>query len=146
MYIALIFLINNFSLFDFMFLLTAVVPWTVMMILAIIIGAVRQKYILPKTGEQKAHIIGTLIFLLLQFLIIHIYVSVYCIYQTDLLLMTGVFWIGLAVFFEFIFGHYVMKHSWNKLLADYNIFKGRLWLLVLINNLAATLISGKLLQ
>lgn len=44
----------------------------------------------------------------------------------------GVVWLTATVAFEFGFGHYVVGHSWNKLLRDYNVFKGRLWLLVLV--------------
>nr|WP_205596552.1 hypothetical protein [Wenzhouxiangella sp. XN201] len=44
----------------------------------------------------------------------------------------GVVWLTATVAFEFGFGHYAVGHSWNKLLRDYNVFKGRLWLLVLV--------------
>jgi apolipoprotein N-acyltransferase len=44
----------------------------------------------------------------------------------------GAFWIALTILFEFVFGHYAMGHSWSVLFHDYNIFSGRLWLLVLI--------------
>jgi apolipoprotein N-acyltransferase len=37
-----------------------------------------------------------------------------------------------TIAFEFGFGHFVAGHSWSKLLADYNVFNGRLWLLVLV--------------
>jgi hypothetical protein len=40
--------------------------------------------------------------------------------------------VALTVLFEFIFGRLVMKHPWSKLLADYNLLAGRLWLLVLL--------------
>jgi hypothetical protein len=60
--------------------------------------------------------------------------------------MIGTFWVILTVLFEFGFGHYVAKHSWQKLFADYNIFKGRLWLLVLINNIFAPVFSGYLIR
>ena len=33
---------------------------------------------------------------------------------------------------EFIFGHVVMKNSWSNLLDDYNIFAGRVWIIVLL--------------
>jgi hypothetical protein len=44
----------------------------------------------------------------------------------------GLIWLGLTVTFEFLFGHYVAKHPWGRLLQDYNILEGRLWFLVLI--------------
>lgn len=38
----------------------------------------------------------------------------------------------LTVAFEFGFGHYVAGHSWDKLLADYNLLRGRVWSLFLV--------------
>lgn len=37
----------------------------------------------------------------------------------------------MTVVFEFGFGHYVMGHSWEMLLHDYNVLEGRLWVVVL---------------
>jgi len=44
----------------------------------------------------------------------------------------GLIWLGLTVAFEFLFGHYVVGHPWSKLLYDYNVFAGRVWVAVLI--------------
>lgn len=44
----------------------------------------------------------------------------------------GTMWLTLTVAFEFLFGHYVMKNPWSRLLYDYNILEGRIWILVLI--------------
>ena len=49
-------------------------------------------------------------------------------------LIIGFNWLVLTVIFEFLFGHYVMGHTWERLFQDYNIFKGRLWSLVLLWN------------
>jgi hypothetical protein len=62
------------------------------------------------------------------------------------LLGIGFFWVVITVIFEFVFGHYVMGHPWQKLFADYNLLNGRLWVLVLINNIVAPLLSGKIVK
>ena len=126
--------------------LTALIPWFLLVILAILNGFIRQKFIFPKVGEQKAHVIGTIIFLILQFVLIFVYVKMSLIRESSILLEVGVFWVILTVLFEFGFGHYIMKHPWSKLLADYNIFKGRIWVLVLINNIFAPVFSGYLIR
>ena len=41
-------------------------------------------------------------------------------------------WLGLTVLFEFVFGHYIMGNPWSWLLHDYDLSKGRVWILVLI--------------
>lgn len=66
--------------------------------------------------------------------------------ETRTLLGIGIFWVVITIIFEFVFGHFVMGHPWVKLFADYNLLNGRLWVLVLINNIAAPLISGKILK
>lgn len=42
----------------------------------------------------------------------------------------GAAWLGLTVAFEFVFGRLVAGASWKKLLADYDVTRGRLWVLV----------------
>ena len=39
--------------------------------------------------------------------------------------------VALTVAFEFLFGHYVDRKSWSDLVADYEIWNGRLWPAVL---------------
>jgi hypothetical protein len=53
-------------------------------------------------------------------------------------LIVSCFWVGLTVLFEFVFGHYVLGNSWDVLLADYRIWQGRLWSLVLISEAIPT--------
>jgi hypothetical protein len=49
----------------------------------------------------------------------------------------GALWLVLTLGFEFLVGHYVFRNSWEKLLADYNILQGRIWVLVPIITLLA---------
>jgi hypothetical protein len=44
----------------------------------------------------------------------------------------GLLWVAMTVAFEFGFGHYVDGASWATLLADYDITRGNLWILVLL--------------
>ena len=47
-------------------------------------------------------------------------------------LLIGAVWVGLTVTFEFGFGLLVMGHPLSRLLNDYNLFAGRVWLLFLL--------------
>ncbi len=47
-------------------------------------------------------------------------------------LAVGLLWLILTIVFEFGFGHFIDKASWESLLSDYNIFTGHLWGLFLI--------------
>lgn len=45
--------------------------------------------------------------------------------------IVGGVWFLLTILFEFGFGHFIVGHSWQHLLADYNILEGRVWALFL---------------
>jgi hypothetical protein len=54
-------------------------------------------------------------------------------------LVVGVVWVALTGAFEFLAGHYAFANSWERLIADYNVFCGRIRILVLLANLVAPL-------
>jgi hypothetical protein len=120
--------------------------WFLLTISAIIVATFRVEVLLPPFGEQTAHQLGTILFLIVQFVIIFFFIKKMKVKETKTLLGIGLFWLVITIIFEFIFGHYVMGHPWQKLFADYNLLNGRLWILVLINNIAAPLISRKILE
>ena len=120
--------------------------WFILAVSAILVAAFRVGVLLPPFGEQTAHQFGTLLYLIVQFIIIYLFIRKLRIKDVKTLLGIGFFWVVITVIFEFVFGHYVMGHPWQKLFADYNLLNGRLWVLVLINNIVAPLISGKIVK
>ena len=52
--------------------------------------------------------------------------------STQGLLMISVGLMALTVIFEFTFGHYVDHKSWADLRANYALWRGRLWPIVLL--------------
>ena len=120
--------------------------WIVLAVSAIVVATFRVVVLLPQIGEQTAHQLGTGLYLIVQFAIIFFFIKKMKIKETIILLRIGILWVVITIIFEFIFGHFVMGHPWQKLLADYNLFNGRLWVLVLINNLSSPLISGKIIK
>jgi hypothetical protein len=60
------------------------------------------------------------------------------------LLKLGLYWTVLTVAFECLFGRYVVGLSWELILADYNVFQGRLWPLVLVVTFFGPLLAGKM--
>ena len=120
--------------------------WFILAVSAIVVATFRVGVLLPALGEQTAHQLGTILYLIVQFVIIFFFIKKMKIKKTKTLLGIGIFWLVITIIFEFVFGHYVMGHSWQKLFADYNLLNGRLWVLVLINNIAAPLISRKIIE
>ena len=50
--------------------------------------------------------------------------------STGTALRVGASWTAMTLLFEFGVGHYLFSSPWHKLLADYNLLEGRVWLLV----------------
>lgn len=109
-----------------------IIAWLPLPALAVINGFIRNYIYLDSVGELHAHQISTVILLLI--------ISAYVIFINSKLkinssktsLAMGLIWLLLTVGFEFGFGHYVFGNSWEKLLADYDLSKGRLWPFILL--------------
>jgi hypothetical protein len=43
--------------------------------------------------------------------------------------LIGLFWVVLTLIFEFAFGRY-RDRSWPQLFEEYNLLKGRIWILI----------------
>ena len=106
--------------------------WIGMVAIAILNGAIREKAYGPFMGELPAHQVSTFIIILLFGAYIWVLTGTYPIESPTQALIIGVMWLVMTVIFEFVFGHFVMGHPWSGLLQDYNLFKGRVWSLVLI--------------
>lgn len=109
-----------------------VLAWMPMVLIAIVNGLLRERFLTTRLKELYAHQVSTLILILLFG--IYIWIVVLLLRPASSLQAVGIglVWLGLTVVFEFLFGHYVAGHSWSKLLEDYNIIAGRLWILILI--------------
>lgn len=103
-----------------------------MVILAIINGTIREKIYGQFVSALTAHQLSTFTGLILFGVYIWVLTGLFRIESSRQALLIGVIWLIMTVAFEFVFGHYVMGHPWIRLFHDYNILKGRVWLLVLI--------------
>jgi hypothetical protein len=131
---------------DFTLFLYSVGLWVVFVFLAILNGMIRNSVYGPKLGEPKAHVISSFVAVCYILVVNYFFINAVKISAnlTDLLLI-GLFWVTITVLFEFAFGHYVVGHSWEHLLSDYNIIKGRLWSLVLLATFGAPVFWGLVL-
>jgi hypothetical protein len=60
------------------------------------------------------------------------FIRIYPPTSSDRALAIGLAWAALTVAFEFLFFHFVGGHSWSELLANYNLFEGRVWVVILL--------------
>ena len=106
------------------------VSWIGMVIIAILNGAVREKIYGPVMRELSAHQLSTFVGLILLGIYIWILTGIYRIESSSQAFVIGGMWFIMTILFEFIFGHFIVRHPWSKLFHDYNLLKGRVWLLV----------------
>ena len=109
-----------------------ILAWLPMVLIGIINGIIRQVGYAKYLGELRAHQVSTATGVLLFGVYIWGVTQILPFESMQQALTVGAIWLGLTIGFEFLFGHYIARHSWEKLLADYNILAGRVWIIVLI--------------
>lgn len=118
-------------------LFRAFLTWLVLVIAAIVNGGVREKLIAPRLGSHVGHVISSVTLSSAILLVACFTIEWIGPAHSGDAVLVGTAWLGLTVAFEFVAGHYVFKNSWQRLLADYNVFRGRVWILVLIATFTA---------
>jgi hypothetical protein len=111
--------------------------WLGMLVIAILNGVIREKLYGPYMRELSAHQLSTLTVIILLGAYVWILTGFWQIESSKQAFGIGGIWLIMTIIFEFIFGHFVMGHPWAKLFHDYNLIKGRIWVLVLVWILAA---------
>ncbi len=124
-------------------ILRAFLVWMLLAVCGVLNGVVREYAIRPLVGPDAGHVISTAILCLVILVVSWLFVRRLDLTARHELLMVGAIWMGLTVLFEFGFGHYVMGNPWERLLADYNIFRGRIWSLVLLTELVGPLMMAR---
>lgn len=108
------------------------IAWFVLLVVAVINGGLRDlsygKYVSELSSHQFSCVTGILLFAI----VIHQFVQRWPPAGAREAWFIGAFWMLLTVAFEFLFFHYVGGHSWEMLLANYDMANGRLWPLILL--------------
>lgn len=117
--------------------LRAVEIWLVLLTMAVLNGGVREALITPRVGSFAAHVMSTV--LLSAVIVFVAWMSILWIGAASAAdaLVVGLTWLMLTVAFEFLAGHYLFRNPWQTLFADYNLARGRIWVVVLLSTLLA---------
>ena len=94
-------------------------------------GSLREVAYRDRVGERTAHQISTGSAIALFAGSFELLARLRPLTSTREALQVGAVWLALTIAFEFGFGRGVAHTSWDELLADYDVRKGRLWPLVL---------------
>jgi hypothetical protein len=107
-----------------------IVAWLGMMALAVANGIVRDKLYGPRVGELAAHQFSTAILLIAFGAYFYGLERLWPIHSRASAWLIGVAWLIMTLLFETALGRLVAREPWQRILADYNVLKGRLWILV----------------
>ena len=125
-------------------ILRAVVVWIGILILAVLNGGVRDTWLVPALGDTLGRALSTISLSALVLLMSWFSIDWLCPRSNSGAWGIGLLWVALTLAFEFLAGHYLFKKSWAELLADYDLTRGRIWLVVLVVLLFAPLWSMRL--
>ena len=106
--------------------------WLVMLFVSVLNGVLRDFTYGKQIPALLAHQISTLIGILLLGVVIYLYIRRWPFASARQAWRVGLLWMSLTVVFEFLFFHYLGGHSWEALLANYDLSAGRLWPLILL--------------
>ena len=106
--------------------------WFLLVIVGIVNGVLREKTYGRLVSELTAHQVSTATFIVFTGVLVWGVSRTWPPDSAAQAWLVGVLWVTATVAFEFGFGRYVIGHSWQQLRRDYNLLKGRLWLLALI--------------
>lgn len=106
--------------------------WFVMLMVCVANGAVRDITYGLYLDELTAHQVSTATGILLLGLVIWLCSAVVPVSSSRDAVSLGLFWAALTGAFEFLFFHYIGGHSWAELLANYNVFQGRVWVFIVL--------------
>jgi hypothetical protein len=121
----------------------SLVVWFGLLVLAIANAGVREALITPSMGASAGRVISTIT--LCAAILVLSWLTIGWIRprsSRDAWAIGGL-WFGLTVAFEFLGGHYLFGNPWSRLLEDYNVFRGRVWVLVLLTTALAPLLCAR---
>jgi hypothetical protein len=122
----------------------AFVIWCAFVPVAILNGAIRDLWIAPETGAAAAHVISTLTLCLAIVALASVTIAWMRPFDAHAAFRIGAWWLVLTLAFEFLAGHFVFGTPWGQLLADYDVSRGRIWILVPLTTAVAPGVAARL--
>jgi hypothetical protein len=124
--------------------LRALAVWFLLLILAVLNGGVRDTWLSPRLGDTVGRALSTLLLSGLILFATGMTIGWIRPATTGDSLKVGALWLALTLTFEFVVGHYGLGKPWTELLADYDVRRGRIWVVVLLVTFLAPLWTARL--
>ena len=124
----------------------SLVVWLALLALAFLNAGLREAVFTPRFGTTVGHALSTCTLCALILLLTAATIQWIAPPDSAAAWTVGLTWLLLVLAFEFLAGHYLFGTSWSTLLADYNVMRGRVWVLVLLTTLTAPVLMIGLLR
>ncbi len=111
---------------------TYLIAWLGMVALAVANGAIRDFTYKTRVGDLRAHQISTLTLVILFAIYFCVMTYYFPIESESQAWMIGTMWLIMTILFEFGIGYFVSHLPLSKMLHDYNILAGRVWIFILV--------------
>ena len=105
--------------------------WLVLLLLAVLNGAIREQLLIPQLGSS-AGLIASGLLLCALVLGVSLLVTPSLHYKGVNLWAIGALWLILTLGFEFMFGIAIQHRSWSEVMSAYTFEGGNLWPLVVL--------------
>lgn len=106
--------------------------WLLLAVVGVANGILRVATYGRHVSELAAHQLSTLSAIALTGIVVRALARLRPLQSGPQAWAVGVAWLLMTILFEFAFGRCVAGHSWQRLLADYDLLGGRLWPLFLL--------------
>ncbi|HZF70546.1 MAG TPA: hypothetical protein VEZ39_06815 [Sulfuricurvum sp.] len=106
--------------------------WLLIVIAAIINGAIREKLLTPFIGTHLSLPISGITLSALVFVITYFALPFFGNIKSRAYIFIGLFWIILTLAFEYLFGYYVLGKSWYEINQVFDVRNGNLFTLALV--------------
>jgi hypothetical protein len=110
----------------------ALAVWLLILVLANLNGFLREAWLVPPLGDQVGRAVSTIALSGLVLLVTWLSIRWIGPRRWGEAMKIGVFWLLLTLAFEFLVGRYVLAKPWPVLLEDYDLSRGRIWIIVLL--------------
>jgi len=125
-------------------LLRVVSWWAVILVLAILNGTLREKFLIPAFGNFTALITSGLILSVLILLVALIAIPGFGPLSAKGYCLIGLGWLFMTLIFEFSFGLFVQHKEFSVLLRAYTFKGGNIWPVVLASTLVSPWLAAHL--
>ncbi len=122
----------------------SLVVWLILIVAEIAHGMIRAILLVPRIGEFRSNQIGVFTGSAIILLIACLTIRWIGAKGTSQLLAVGGIWLVLTIGFEVFFGRFVMGLTWQRIGADYNVFRGGLMPFGLLVMLLSSVMAARI--